>query len=110
MTSAAFESAKNRMCIRFRKKFVICSYDLRFCVAILCVVVGRWSHRASLAKIKWVLKRKTLGHQMMHGKPIWKPGIGEKAKASRGNAKSGVYDAPYEPPAAKGQLLVSFQW
>ena len=47
---------------------------------------------------------------MMHGKPIWKPGIGEKAKASRGNAKSGVYDAPYEPPAAKGQLLVSFQW
>ena len=47
---------------------------------------------------------------MMHGKPIWKTGIGEKAKASRGNAKSGVYDAPYEPPAAKGQLLVSFQW
>ena len=60
LTSTAFESAKNRMCIRFRKKFVICSYDLRFCVAILCVVVGRQSHRASLAKTKWVLKKENI--------------------------------------------------
>ena len=31
----------------------------------------------------------------------WKPGIGETAKASWGNAKSGVYRAPYEPSSCK---------
>ena len=39
---------------------------------------------------------------MMHGEAIWKPGIGETAKASRGKAKSGVYSASYESPAAMG--------
>ena len=36
LTSAAFGSAKNHMCMRFRKTFVICLHNLRFCVAILC--------------------------------------------------------------------------
>ena len=31
-------------------------------------------------------KRKRLGHKMIHGKAIWKPGIGETSKASRGSA------------------------
>ena len=39
---------------------------------------------------------------MMHGEAIWKPGIGETAKASTGKAKSGVYSASYESPAAMG--------
>ena len=30
------------------------------------------------------LKRERLGHQMVHGKAIWKPGIGQIAKALRG--------------------------
>ena len=34
---------------------------------------------------------------MMHRMAICKPGIGKAAKASRDNAKSGVYNAPYEP-------------
>ena len=41
----------------------------------------------------------------MHGKAIWKPGIGEIAKASRGNAPQGegVYSTPYEPPVERSQ-------
>ena len=39
----------------------------------------------------------------MHGKAIWKPGIGEIAKASWGIAWRGVYSTPYKPPASKGQ-------
>ena len=42
-------------------------------------------------------------HQMMHGKAIWKAGIGEISKASRGNATRWVYSTPNELPAAKGQ-------
>ena len=40
----------------------------------------------------------------MHGKAIWKPGIGEIAKVARGIAlkshKKGGYSTPYEPSAA----------
>ena len=41
---------------------------------------------------------------MIHGKSIWKPGLGEIAKASRGIAlgcHKGVYSDPYEPPATR---------
>ena len=40
----------------------------------------------SYAAKKKTLKKKRLGHQMMHGKAIWKIGIGVIAKASRGIA------------------------
>ena len=39
----------------------------------------------------------------MHGKAIWKPGISEITKSSRGNAIRLVYSASYEPQAARGQ-------
>ena len=53
-------------------------------------------------------KKKRLGHQMMHGKAIWKSGIGETAKAPRGIAPGpyrGTYSTPYELPAAGANML-----
>ena len=49
--------ARNRIRMRFRKKFVICSHDLPFHIAISCVVVGRRSNNASLEKVKWFLRK-----------------------------------------------------
>ena len=43
----------------------------------------------------------------MHGKTMWKPGIGEIAKAFRGIAPGphkGAYSAPYEPPASRAKV------
>ena len=53
---------------------------------------------------------KRLGHQMMHGMVIWKPGISETAKASKGIApcnttRGAYYSAPYEPPVARVNVL-----
>ena len=42
---------------------------------------------------------------MIHGKAIWKPGIGEIAKASRDPTKR-AYSAPYEPPVAIPNVLM----
>ena len=44
-----------------------------------------WGHKITMQDLssqKESLKSNWLGHQMMHGKAIWKPGIGEIAKAS----------------------------
>ena len=53
-----------------------------------------------------------LGHQMMHGKAIWKSGIGEIAKASRDivswTPHEGYYSVPYEMPVAMAIVLMYF--
>ena len=95
MTSAVLWLARKCMSVRFRKKFVICSHDLPFCVA-------------GLTQVKRELKRKRLGHWMMHGKAIWKPGVGEITKAFRDIALDhirGTYSIPYEPPVAMFNML-----
>ena len=53
-------------------------------LAILCChLVCGGGEAKSPCKSYANLKRKRLGHQMIHGKAIWKPGIGEITKASR---------------------------
>ena len=45
---------------------------------------------------------------MIHGKAIWKLGIGKIAKASGNTAPrphKGAYNTPYEPPAARVNML-----
>ena len=60
MTSAAFGSARKHMRIRFRKKLLICSHELPFCVASKCVVVRRRSNHASLTQPKRDLKKEKI--------------------------------------------------
>ena len=76
-------------------------------IAILCCHLvcgaGRWRQKKTS-------KGKRLGHQMKHGKAIWKPGIAEIVKASRDFAhephKGGSPLPPFlEPPAARAYLL-----
>ena len=53
-------------------------------------------------------KRKGLGHQMMHGKTIWKSENGEIAKPPGVlplNPSMEAYSAPYKPPNCKGQCV-----
>ena len=49
---------------------------------------------------------------MMHGKAIWKSGIGEIAKASRDivswTPHEGYYSVPYEMPVAMAIVLMYF--
>ena len=103
MTLAAFGSATNRMCIRFRKKFMICSRNLLF-----CVVISVWSNwiELNLLSQQWnifyislyqtkplqVLQRqkafqktKKLDPRMKQEKAIWEPGIDEITKTSTPN-------------------------
>ena len=54
-------------------------------------------------------KNKRLGHQKVHGKAIWKPGISEIAKASSAIAPGphkGYYSAPHELPASRVNVLM----
>ena len=71
-------------------------------------MLGRRSHHASLKQAKRDLKKIRLGHWMIHGNAIWKPEMGEIAKASKGIALdliSGAYSAPYEPLAVRANML-----
>ena len=72
------------------------------------MVLNKQSHHASFKQTKRDLKKKRLGHRMMHGKAFWKSGIDEIAKASRDIASrphKGAYSAPYEIPAARANVL-----
>ena len=72
------------------------------------MVLNKQSHHASFKQTKRDLKKKRLGHRMMHGKAFWKSGIDEIAKASRDIASGphkGAYSAPYEIPAARANVL-----
>ena len=73
----------------FRKTFVICSHDLPFCVAILCVVVGTQSHHATL----------TLFENL--GSVKWPKLPGTLLDPTRG-----AYSASYEPPAGEANMLI----
>ena len=91
-----FVSAGKRTRMKFRKKIVMCSHDLPFCITIKCVMVGRRSHHASLTQAKRDLKKEKIwslndawkgylktwdrwNSQSFHRKgdsqrPIWTPG------------------------------------
>ena len=102
MTSSAFGSLAKHMRIRCRKKFVICSNDLPFCVTM------RVLHRQKETS-KW----KRLGHRMMHGNTLWKTGISEIAKASRGVAfgpHKGGLQHPIWTSSCNGQRADDARW
>ena len=71
------------------------------------VLVGRRSHHASLTQAKRDLKWKRLGHRIIHEKTIWKPGISETDKASRGIIpglhQRGCLQHPIWTPSCNGQ-------
>ena len=78
------------------------------CCHLVCAAGETKSQYKCYADKKRPKNGKKLRHRMMHGKVIWKRGVGELAKASRGIAPGphkGAYSAPFEPPVGMANLL-----
>ena len=86
---------------------MICSHDLSFCVAILCVVVGRWRHDASLTEAKRDLKME----KIRSPNDGWKGYLKTWDKwNSQGGAYRRTYSTPLNPPVARVNVLLNVEF